>query len=109
MNNQQLQRELLIWKVEYGRFLIQELLLVKPYAHKQQTKERGEAWKMMTDNLNTIERFHVSVRAMRERFTTLILSNQIVVLNRYNDMDMQIWIEECIILQSIRVYLLYRI
>ena len=71
MNNQQVQRELVIWKVEHDRCLVRELLLVEPHAHKQQTSERGEAWKLVIDNLNAIEGFHVSVRAVRERFTKL--------------------------------------
>ena len=44
---------------------------MEPYAHKQQTRRRGEAWKLVTDNLNAIEGFHVSVRVVRERFMKL--------------------------------------
>ena len=57
--------------MEHDRCLIRELLLVESYAHKQQTGERGEAWKLVTDNLNAIEGFRVSVRVVRERFMKL--------------------------------------
>ena len=41
MNNQHIKRELFIWKLEHDRYLIGELLLLEPCAHKQQTRARG--------------------------------------------------------------------
>ena len=68
------QRELFIWKAGHDKCLIREVLLVEPYLHKQQTKERGEAWKLITHNLNALEAptFRVSVRAVRDRFAKLL-------------------------------------
>eukprot|EP00112_Aurelia_sp_Birch-Aquarium-sp1_P019876 Seg500.6 transcript_id=Seg500.6/GoldUCD/mRNA.D3Y31 product="hypothetical protein" protein_id=Seg500.6/GoldUCD/D3Y31 len=70
----QSQRELFIWKAAHDKCLIREVLLVEPYFHKQQTKERGEAWKLITQNLKALEapKFRVSVRAVRDRFAKLM-------------------------------------
>ncbi len=70
------QRELFIWKAGHEKYLIREVLLVEPYLYKQQTKERGEAWKVITQNLNALEapKFRVSVRAVREKFGKLMKS-----------------------------------
>jgi len=68
------QRELFIWKAEHDRCLVRELLLVEPYLHKPQSKERGQAWKAIVANLNNLERpkFRVAVRAVRDRFFKLM-------------------------------------
>ena len=68
------QRELFIWKSEHDRCLVRELLLVEPYLHKPQSKERGQAWKTIVTNLNNLERpkFRVAVRAVRDRFFKLM-------------------------------------
>ena len=72
--SQKEQRELFIWKPEHDRCFIRELLLVEPYLHKPQSKERGQAWKLIVENLNHLERpkFCVAVRAVRDRFFKLI-------------------------------------
>ena len=68
------QRELFIWKPEHDRCLIRELLLIEPYMHKQQSKERGQAWKLIVENLNKMEqpKSRVAVRAVRDRFVKLM-------------------------------------
>ena len=68
------QRELFIWKPEHDRCLVRVLLLIEPYLHKPQSKERGQAWKLIEENLNHLERpkFRVAVRAVRDRFFKLI-------------------------------------
>ena len=67
------ERELFIWKKEHDICLIRELLLVEPYQHKPQSRERGQAWKDIVDNLNKLEKpkFKVAVRAVRDRFVKL--------------------------------------
>ena len=49
------QRELFIWKPEHDCCFVRELLLIEPYMHKQQSKERGQAWKLIVENLNKME------------------------------------------------------
>ena len=68
------QRELFIWKHEHDVCLIREVLLVEPYVHKQQSKERGQAWRTVTTNLNSLEQpvFKVAIRAVRDRFFKLL-------------------------------------
>ena len=68
------QRELFIWKAEHDRCIVRELLLVEPYLHKPQSKERGQAWKTIVTNLNKLERpkCRVAVRAVRDSFFKLI-------------------------------------
>ena len=55
-------------------FFARELLLVEPYMHKQGSKERGQAWKLIVENLNSNlnPSFRVSVRSVRDRFSKLI-------------------------------------
>ena len=50
-----LHRELFIGKYEHDVCLIREVLLVEPYVHKPQAKERGQAWRTITANLNALE------------------------------------------------------
>ena len=48
--------------------------MIEPYMHKHQSKERGQAWKLIVENLNKIEqpKFRVAVRAVRDRFVKLM-------------------------------------
>ena len=66
------QRELFIWKAEHDRCIVRELLLVEPYLHKPQSKERGQAWKTIVTNLNKLERPKCRVAAVRDSFFKLI-------------------------------------
>eukprot|EP00794_Sanderia_malayensis_P017837 gene17837-biopygen15266 len=68
------QRELFIWKAEHDLCFVKELLLVEPYMHKPQSKERGQAWKLIVENLNKLTNpaFRVAVRAVRDRFSKLM-------------------------------------
>eukprot|EP00794_Sanderia_malayensis_P002113 gene2113-biopygen1891 len=68
------QRELFIWKAEHDLCFVKELLLVEPYMHKPQLRERGQAWKVIVENLNQMTKpaFRVAVRAVRDRFSKLM-------------------------------------
>ena len=67
-------RKLFIWKPIHERLFEREILLVEPYMHKQGSKERGQAWKLIVENLNSnlSPSFIVSVRSVRDRFVKLI-------------------------------------
>ena len=72
-----MQRELFIWKTNLKQYCVQELLLVEPYLHylhKQGSKERGQAWKLIASNLNSslTVSFKVTERSVREKFTKMI-------------------------------------
>ena len=69
-----LPRELFIWKYEHDVCLIREILLVEPYVHKPQSKERGQAWSTITANPNALEQpaFRVAIRAVRDRLFKLL-------------------------------------
>ena len=68
------QRELFIWKTIHEQYFVRELLLVEPYLHKQGSKERGQAWKLIASNLNSSSTvsFKVTERSVREKFTKMI-------------------------------------
>ena len=58
----------------HERFFVSELLLVQPYNHKQGSKKRGQAWKLIVENFNSnlSASFRVSVRSVRDKFAKLI-------------------------------------
>ena len=68
-------RELFIWKREHDTCLIREVLVVEPYIYKPLSKERGNAWKQIGENLNQIQNpvFKVTSRAVRDRFSKLLV------------------------------------
>ena len=53
---------------------MRELLLVEPYLHKQGSKERGQAWKLITSILNSSSTvlFKVTEGSVHEMFTKMI-------------------------------------
>lgn len=67
-------REVFVWKLVHEKRLITELLVVEPYMHKPNSKERGIAWKQIADNLNGLEdpKFRVTGRAIRDKFKKML-------------------------------------
>ena len=63
----------MVWDDHKDDMLVREILLFEPFKFKQRTKERGNAWKMVADNLNEMdpEKFKVDQRGVRERFAVL--------------------------------------
>ena len=60
----------MVWNSEKDETLCREILLFEPYQFKERTRERGNAWKSIAENLNAIDcqNFRVDSRAVRERF-----------------------------------------
>ena len=60
----------MVWDDHEDDMLVREILLFEPFKFKQCTKERGNAWKMVADNLNEMdpEKFTVYQRGVRDRF-----------------------------------------
>lgn len=53
--------------------LLREVLVVEPYKHKIGSKERGNAWYTIAENLNlTDQTFRVNARSVREKFAKLL-------------------------------------
>ena len=68
-----LQRLIIVWTDHKDDLLLREILLFEPFKFKPHTKERGNAWKMVGDNLNQLdsEQFKVDQRGVREKFGIL--------------------------------------
>ena len=64
----------MIWTDEHNELLMREVLLVEPYQFKVSTKERGNAWNGIVEDLNNIRsrRFHVNKRSVREHYGLLL-------------------------------------
>ena len=63
----------MVWTDVKDELLCGEILLCEPYKFKARTKERGNVWKIIANNLNIMadENFAVDQRAVRERFTLI--------------------------------------
>ena len=63
----------MVWTHVKDELLCREILLCEPYKFKARTKERGNVWKIIANNLiiMTNENFAVDQRAVRERFTLI--------------------------------------
>ena len=65
----------MVWNQEKDEMLCKEVLLFEPYKFRPRprTKERGNAWKCIAENLNDIrtKNFKVDARAVRERFSVI--------------------------------------
>jgi hypothetical protein len=67
-------KELFIWKKEHEQYFVRELLVTEPYMFKPKSTERGQAWRLLMENLNKLEKpkFRVTVRSVRDRFTKMV-------------------------------------
>ena len=67
-------REVFVWKTKHEQFFVRELLFVEPFSFKHGSKERGQAWTTVADNLNSSDRpkFKVTQRSVREKFEKMI-------------------------------------
>ena len=63
-----LQRSNMVWTDHKDDLLLRKILLFEPLKFKRHTKERGNAWKIVKDNLNQLDtrHFKVNQRAVRE-------------------------------------------
>ena len=57
------------WSKDHDVLLARESLVCEPFKFKSRSRESGQAWEVITKNLNAIEvpRFRVSERAVRDR------------------------------------------
>lgn len=61
------------WTEEHDTLLCREIRAVDPFDTKKGTAQRGEKWKVIADNVMTIERpkFKVEARSVRDRYRFL--------------------------------------
>ena len=57
---------------EKDLLLMREMVSLGVFQHKSGSKERGQVWQQITTNLNGYPNFSVTLRAVRERFTTIM-------------------------------------
>jgi len=64
----------MVWTGEHDLYLCREICLVDPFQHRFGTRERGQSWDNIANDLNDIKevRFAVTKRGVQERFTLLL-------------------------------------
>ena len=60
------------WNEEKDLLLMREMASLGVFQHKSGSRERGQVWQQIATNLNGYPNFFVTLRAVRERFTTII-------------------------------------
>ena len=51
--------------------LCREILLFEQYKFKARTREKGNSWKAIANNLNSLDEFKVDARVVRERYSVI--------------------------------------
>jgi len=59
------------WNNEKEVLLLREILVVEHFKFKAKTKERGQAWQEICDNVNKLNGFTVTSRSVRDKFKVL--------------------------------------
>ena len=61
------------WGENHDILLAREILVIEPFSHKIRNKERGLAWDLVAQNLNSLLNpiFNVNQRSVRDRFKLL--------------------------------------
>ena len=59
------------WNEEKEVLLAREILVTEPYRFKEKSKERGQSWQRVCENLNKLEGFTTTSRSVRDRFKLL--------------------------------------
>ena len=62
------------WSEEHDLMLCREVLVMEPFKHPKQSRERGEIWGEIAQNLNglSVPKFTVRTRSVRDRLTLLL-------------------------------------
>ena len=62
------------WTYEHDIYLGREMLLINPYQHKPGSKESGNAWSSIAEDLNKISEVYVDVnqKGVRDRCRNLL-------------------------------------
>ena len=67
-------RENFVWKKWHEEILLTEVSTVEPYKFKFGSKERGKAWREVSDNLNALKDlgFKTTHRCVRDKFEKML-------------------------------------
>ena len=62
------------WSEEHDLMLCREVLVMEPFKHPKQSRERAEIWGEIAQNLNglSVPKFTVRTRSVRDRLTLLL-------------------------------------
>ena len=62
------------WSEEHDLMLCREVLVMEPFKHPKQSRETGEIWGEIAQNLNglSVPKFTVRTRSVRDRLTLLL-------------------------------------
>ena len=62
------------WTTEHDIILCREVLVAEPYTCKAGTREKGQCWDSVAENLNAVStvRFQVDQRGVRDRYSKLV-------------------------------------
>ena len=60
------------WNEDKDLLVMREMLSLSVFQHKSGSREKGQAWQKIATNLNDYPNFSVTLRAVRERFTTIM-------------------------------------
>jgi len=63
----------MVWTIDHDVLLLREILVLRPFAFKFGSRERGQAWDKIAATVNTLQqvRFSVDQRGVRERYAKL--------------------------------------
>ena len=70
------------WTEEREVMMMREVIGKNVLIHKSGTQERSNGWQKVADTLNTIEGFHLTDRAVRDKINALILSRTAPLMNK---------------------------
>ena len=60
--------KIIVWNDQKDELLCREILVLEPYKFKARTREKGNMWKAIADNVIFLAGFKVDARAVRERY-----------------------------------------
>ena len=66
------------WNDDKDVLLMREVLEKSVLVLKHGTQERGQAWQRVADELNALDGFHLTGRAVRDRIMTLIKKFKVI-------------------------------
>ena len=64
----------MVWNDQKNELLYRKVLLFKLYKFKARTREKGNSWKAIADNLNSLGGLKEDARAVKERFGVIKVS-----------------------------------
>ena len=72
------------WSEEYDLMLCREVLLMEPFKHPKQSRERGKIWGEIIQNLNrlSVPKFTVRTRSVRDRLKLFLRKYKEKVINK---------------------------